>query len=375
MASDVFISYCRENSAEADRICSFLEQNNLQCWVAPRNIPGGMEWPEAIAKGIQGSRIMLVLLSSHTQRSKQIGRELTLAANHDLTVITVRLEDVGVPDSLQYFVSNLQWIDVYGDHFNEGMAKLIATLRYQLGRTGDTEKNIRVDPAWTSGKKGLSKGKKVALAAGLVFAVFCVIAYEANLNRSEQNDVMPAKTVPPSITPAPDQPPEGTPKQSKVKLPDTLRKPPADSTSSQRPFTQTDTSSDQDSEPPSSSVHESPPAMTAASFGQLTAGTWRGAYACAGIVNEAQLLLTSEGNGGVSGLFRFNALPQPGAYYVRGKVSPADHSIYLKYAGWQYKPPGDWVPLDVMGIVDLANETIKGRMNSPLCTGFEVHRQ
>ena len=38
---DVFISYSTKNSDVANKICHVLEQNNLKCWIAPRNIASG----------------------------------------------------------------------------------------------------------------------------------------------------------------------------------------------------------------------------------------------------------------------------------------------------------------------------------------------
>ena len=332
MATDVFISYCRENAADADQICSFLERNGIECWIAPRNIPGGMEWPEAIAKGIQGSRVMLVLLSRHTERSKQIGRELTLAANKNLGVITVRLDDVEAPDSLQYFMSNLQWVDAFGSHFNEGLAKLLATLRYQLGQPQATVKPPPRGPRVTP-KKGLSTGKKVAIGALFAFLALYAIGYRAN---------------------------HRTPRPEPRVRDDTVVEPAAAAPDRTEPATTPD---------------RTEPATTAASFAQLTAGAWGGAYVCAGIVNQAQLFLTPDDGGAIHGILRFNAIPRPGAYYVRGKVNPVEQTVYLKFAGWQYRPPGDWIPLDVLGNVDTSNGTMTGRLDSPMCTGFELRRQ
>lgn len=335
MATDAFISYCRENSADAERVCSFLEQNNVSCWMAPRNIPGGMEWPEAIVEGIRGSRIMLVLLSEHTQRSKQIGRELTLASDNDLTVITVRLDNVPAPDRLQYFTSNLQWIDAFGECFGPGMAKLLATLRYQLGKPQipvTPKVPISQKPAQTKGKPTV---KRVVIASCFVVFALGMIGY-LNDQGNHPN---------PNYTPEPDR-------QHPARTTMDENAPPNTNTSSPAPA----------------------PVDNAALLSRSTAGVWAGTYVCGGFTNQAQLSLVAEGNGGMHGVLQFNAVPRPGSYYVKGIVNPADSSVFLKYAGWLYRPPGDWIPLDVQAQVDVADGVMQGRMNSGLCTAFELRK-
>lgn len=351
MATDVFISYCRENSADADRICQFLEQNNVSCWMAPRNIPGGMEWPEAIVEGIKGSRILLVLLSASTQRSKQIGRELTLASDNDLTVITVRLDDVPAPDKLQYFTSNLQWIDAFGDRFNDGLAKLIATLRFQLGRPQTpVAPKVRFSPSSQPVQpRKASKGKKIAVAAVLGFLAFCIIAYfvgEGNRVAYRSNPGIPTSPI------------------------GGVTQPPAETTSPARtkPAVDTGGTSAAPSPTPGSQT------VTATELAQATAGTWAGTYVCGGLMNQAQLSLEPEGNGVLHGILQFNALPQPGSYYVRGSVDPANNSVMLKYTGWLYRPPGNWIPLDIDANVDPDDGVMSGRLRSGMCTAFELHK-
>jgi hypothetical protein len=38
MAHDVFIRYSNKDKSAADSVCSILEQNEIRCWIAPRNI-------------------------------------------------------------------------------------------------------------------------------------------------------------------------------------------------------------------------------------------------------------------------------------------------------------------------------------------------
>ena len=46
MAHDIFISYSTKDKNTADAICHVLEQNNLKCWIAPRNIASGKNYAQ-----------------------------------------------------------------------------------------------------------------------------------------------------------------------------------------------------------------------------------------------------------------------------------------------------------------------------------------
>ena len=39
----VFISYEKTDKAVAEQICQYLEEQGLQCWIAPRNVLAGKE--------------------------------------------------------------------------------------------------------------------------------------------------------------------------------------------------------------------------------------------------------------------------------------------------------------------------------------------
>ncbi|HEY1946975.1 MAG TPA: toll/interleukin-1 receptor domain-containing protein [Bryobacteraceae bacterium] len=124
----LFISYCSEDSAQANRVCEALERGGVTCWIAPRNIPPGQPWPAAIAEAIRGSSGFVLLLSTHTERSRQISREVELADRAALPILTFRLEEVAPPRALEYFLTNLQWIDGFGARFDAGLLSLAAVL-------------------------------------------------------------------------------------------------------------------------------------------------------------------------------------------------------------------------------------------------------
>ena len=91
MAHDVFISYSSEDKPIADAICANLESVGIRCWVAPRDIGYGEDWPTAIANAASQSRVMVLAFSANLNSSAQISRELSLAADSSVVIVPLVL--------------------------------------------------------------------------------------------------------------------------------------------------------------------------------------------------------------------------------------------------------------------------------------------
>ena len=134
----------------ANRVCASLEARNISCWIAPRDISVGQEWPTAIVGGIQDSRALILLLSSNSKNARQIAREAELADNHGLKIVTLRLEDVQPPPELLYFIGNIQWIDAFGPRFDEAIACVADVIQKSAPVAASTAPADQPRPAETS---------------------------------------------------------------------------------------------------------------------------------------------------------------------------------------------------------------------------------
>lgn len=63
MNHDVFISYSSQNKKAAQAICHTLEQNEIKCWMAHRDIPPGSEYGDLIDEAIKRTSVVVVLFS------------------------------------------------------------------------------------------------------------------------------------------------------------------------------------------------------------------------------------------------------------------------------------------------------------------------
>jgi hypothetical protein len=273
-----------------------------------------------------------MLLSSHSHRSKQIAREAELADRNGLSIVTFRLEEVDPPEALEYFLTNLQWIDGFGTNFETGLGTLLHTIRWRLSLpepAPGTARSRPVVPAKASKPKARSR-KKIWIAIGLAVGVLWLIGYAVDEN-SQRNIYSP--------NPMP------------------IR---------------------QAAEPATNTGQSSAPAGPAANSGaERLAGNWTGTYYCVAMgLNQMQLTIEPAGGNEVNAIMQF-AVPTgtPGAYDMHGTLEPGTGAITLTFTKWRYVPPGVWTPANLQGVADTANGVIRGRVLYAGCGAFEVHRQ
>src|SRR5436305_1789583 len=154
MPLDLFISYAVEDKLVADAICSALEANGIRCWMAPRDIDPGSTWAEAIVKAIQGTRIMVVVFSGHSNNSQQVVREVSEAVSRGNIIIPFRIEDIVPSMSLHYFFSTPHWLDALTPPLEHHINKLVASVKKFTSDQAEP-------PVWSAAKEP----EKPALAA------------------------------------------------------------------------------------------------------------------------------------------------------------------------------------------------------------------
>ena len=110
---DVFISYSTDDKKIAEGVCGFLEINGIRCFVAYRDINPGVPWPTIIPDAIKSSKIMVALFSSTFNISKQTDREITVASEANIPILTYKLSSDVMTGTKEYYLTNLHWIDAF----------------------------------------------------------------------------------------------------------------------------------------------------------------------------------------------------------------------------------------------------------------------
>jgi hypothetical protein len=108
---DVFISYSSKDKPFADAICNGLETHSIRCWIAPRDVPPGEDFPKAIINAINGSKIMVLIFSSHANASPHVTRELSKALSNGVMIIPFRIENAPMSESMEYLIGLPHWLD------------------------------------------------------------------------------------------------------------------------------------------------------------------------------------------------------------------------------------------------------------------------
>jgi tetratricopeptide (TPR) repeat protein len=200
MGRDVFISYRHEDQTVADRVCQALERRHVDCWIAPRDMPPGEDWPTGIVEGVQQCHTFVLILSENCQNSRHIARELELADSHAMRIVALRIQDVQPPPQLLFFLGNVQWLDAFGDRFDASMGRLAeAMTRSDSYPAPLTRIDPRVHDFISSGvsrnqprvKRGLMLAKVAAgilLAAGIAMGAYLQAKHVEAVDRYQQGE-------------------------------------------------------------------------------------------------------------------------------------------------------------------------------------------
>lgn len=160
MGKDVFISHSSSNRDIADIVCSELEKQDIMCWMAPRDITPGIPFGEAIINGIEECSILLLIFSSSSNDSPQVQREVERAVSKSKILIPVRIENIIPTKSMEFALCNIHWFDAFPPPFEKHVARLIHSIKIQLGRN---ENNIKTPKEYYTQK---SRGNRVYLLKG-----------------------------------------------------------------------------------------------------------------------------------------------------------------------------------------------------------------
>jgi len=108
---DVFISYSSRDKPIADAVCASLEAMGTRCWIAPRDVLPGTNYPRAIVEAIETSRVMVLIFSSHSNDSPHVVRELTHAVSKGVIIVPFRIENIQPSKDMEYLIGIPHWLD------------------------------------------------------------------------------------------------------------------------------------------------------------------------------------------------------------------------------------------------------------------------
>ena len=182
----VFISYASQDAAVANAIVENLEQQGLQCWLAPRDVRPGAQYADAIVGAINEAKAVVLLLSQNAVASSHVGREVERAASKHKPIISFRIDAATLSRALEYFLSESQWIDVSAIGMPAALAKLAETVGQRSGQS------VAAQPA-VSGRPFLRTGGRSKLIAGAAALIVGIAAVLGVRFWSQNHDTVPAR--------------------------------------------------------------------------------------------------------------------------------------------------------------------------------------
>lgn len=164
MTHDVFISYSSIDKAAAETVCSVLEQNGTPCWIAPRQITPGVPFAEAIINAIKESKVFILIYTKNSNSSAQVVKEVDRAVHHGLSIITLRLEDVPLSNQLEYYISDVHWLDATSPPLEPHMNRLSKVVKMLLSK--EEVRDDEIEKAIRKGTLRLGRDKGSLMAPG-----------------------------------------------------------------------------------------------------------------------------------------------------------------------------------------------------------------
>jgi|694.fasta_scaffold22256_5 hypothetical protein len=141
---DVFISHSSSDSKLAFAICHYLEEKEIRCWIAPRDVQGGMEYAESIINGIRNCKIMIVVFTENANNSIFVKNEVERAFNYKLTIMPFKVDEAIPSATLELFLSSVHWLDAVKGNSEDYFDILCQNCKKTLGIETDAQSNYKI---------------------------------------------------------------------------------------------------------------------------------------------------------------------------------------------------------------------------------------
>ncbi len=146
MDNFLFISYSSKDKAIADAICHFLEENNIPCWIAPRDIQPGETWAGSIVRAIKKCAAMVLVYSQEANLSHQVANEIDKAFTSGKVIIPFMVDSTPMNDDFDYYLSRKHWLVAYPD-YREKMKPLLEVVKGMICPLPENKSGKDVKPS------------------------------------------------------------------------------------------------------------------------------------------------------------------------------------------------------------------------------------
>ena len=111
-ARRIFISHASEDRRLAHDVAGVLRRRRWDAWLDESDIRGGGSWAASIQEALRSSSVVVLLVTANSVAKEWVLDEIAAARNLRVPIIPAFLEDVRLPDELQFMLQRTEFVDV-----------------------------------------------------------------------------------------------------------------------------------------------------------------------------------------------------------------------------------------------------------------------
>ncbi|MCD7980743.1 MAG: toll/interleukin-1 receptor domain-containing protein [Clostridiales bacterium] len=122
MKKEVFVSYASADRACAMDIVGYLEEREVSCFIAPRDIDPGVAYASSLMNALEDASVVVLVASVAMNSSEHVLNEIDVVVSKKIPFIPFFIEDFEMNDDFRYYLGRKQYIlayDNYSDYFNK----------------------------------------------------------------------------------------------------------------------------------------------------------------------------------------------------------------------------------------------------------------
>ena len=109
-----------------------LRAAGVSLWIDQSGIDGATLWGEQIVNALEGSKVLLLMVTESAVHSHNVAKEVVLVSERKGHILPVHLEPTSIPPSLKYPLAGIQHIE----YFNGDPEQNLKAILRALERTG-----------------------------------------------------------------------------------------------------------------------------------------------------------------------------------------------------------------------------------------------
>lgn len=215
MSDHVFISHSEKDKHLSDAVLSALENRDIQCWIAPRDISPGGSYAEAIVTAIEDCSCLVLIYTERSNGSGHVLREVERALKFEKNIVPIRFDESVPSRGLDYLLATVHWLSVTGESVEAGIARAADQIVTCVRPETAQPRPVPVAPVAKPPAPLIAPGKPLrpgrstlwvsllvgTVALALILGVFLTNAFRQALSAERARNVSKEMASPPAKSP------------------------------------------------------------------------------------------------------------------------------------------------------------------------------